>query len=278
MRGSAFLPRAVLLFGAALLPAQGKPDPAALVRKMGTAKDNNQRYQAYLALLRSKPPGAIPFLERSLPTFTGPALTYGVSLLRSYPDQAGFPALRRLMKAGPSLLSFYCAETLFRAGEKAALPFLRKALEGASDLSSRISMSARIQGLKDEGIQLVYHNHSKEFEKIDGRYIMDWLLEETDPSYVQAEIDVMWVQYAGLDPASYILKYPGRVPLVHVKDMDENKQFTEVGKGVLDFDSIFDACEKVGSKWYIVEQDVCKLPPLESVRQSYQFFVERGMV
>ena len=132
--------------------------------------------------------------------------------------------------------------------------------------------------LKDEGIQLVYHNHSKEFEKIDGRYIMDWLLEETDPRYVQAEIDVMWGQYAGLDPASYILKYPGRVPLVHVKDMDENKEFTEVGRGVLDFDSIFDACEKVGSKWYIVEQDICRLPPLESVRRSYQFFVERGMV
>lgn len=132
--------------------------------------------------------------------------------------------------------------------------------------------------MKRNGIQLYYHNHSQEFQKINDRYIMDWLLEETDPDSVAAEIDVMWVQHAGVDPAAYIRKYPGRVPLAHIKDMDEDHAFTEVGQGILDFDSIFAACEKVGTKWYIVEQDTCKRDPLESVKMSFDYFKDNEMI
>lgn len=132
--------------------------------------------------------------------------------------------------------------------------------------------------LKKNGIHLYYHNHSKEFEKVKGKYILDWIYENTDPELLMAEIDVMWTQYAGVDPASYIRKYPGRCPLVHIKDMDANHSFTEVGHGVLDFDSIFSACNEVGTKWYIVEQDDCKLPPMESISISFEYFESRGMI
>jgi len=132
--------------------------------------------------------------------------------------------------------------------------------------------------LKKNGIHLYYHNHAKEFEKIKGKYILDWLYENTDPKLVMAEIDVMWVQYAGVDPASYIRKYPKRCPLIHIKDMDKDRSFTEVGHGVLDFNSIFSACNEVGTKWYIVEQDSCKRPSMESISISFDYFKSRGMV
>ncbi len=132
--------------------------------------------------------------------------------------------------------------------------------------------------LRKHGIMLYYHNHSQEFQKISGRYIMDWLLEDTDPNNVAAEIDVMWAQNIDVDPASYIRKYPGRVPLVHIKDMDEKHDFIEVGQGVLDFDSIFAACEEVGTEWYVVEQDTTKLDPLESIKVSLDYFREKGMI
>ena len=132
--------------------------------------------------------------------------------------------------------------------------------------------------LKKNGIHLCYHNHDREFEKIKDKYILDWLYENTDPELLMTEIDVMWVQYAGIDPASYIRKYPGRCPLVHIKDMDANRSFTEVGEGILDFNSIFSACDEVGTKWYIVEQDVCKRPSIESARMSFQYFKSRDMV
>ncbi len=132
--------------------------------------------------------------------------------------------------------------------------------------------------LKKAGIQLYYHNHSKEFNQVGGRYIMDWLLQDVDPDNLVAEIDVMWVQYAGVDPAPYIRQYPGRVPLTHIKDMDQEREFTPVGQGVLDFDPIFDACQEVGTEWYIVEQDRCEMPSIESARISFDFFKEKGMV
>jgi len=128
--------------------------------------------------------------------------------------------------------------------------------------------------LKKNGIHLCYHNHSQEFEKIEDKYILDWLYENTDPEVVMTEIDVMWVQYAGIDPASYIRKYPGRCPLVHIKDMDANRSFTEVGDGILDFDSIFSACDEVGTKWYIVEQDICKQSTMASAYTSLEYLRE----
>lgn len=132
--------------------------------------------------------------------------------------------------------------------------------------------------LKKSGIHLYYHNHAQEFEKIKDKYILDWLYENTDPELVMTEIDVMWVQYAGIDPASYIHKYPGRCPLVHIKDMDANGSFTEVGEGILDFNSIFSACDEVRTKWYIVEQDICKRPSIESAYMSFEYFKSQDMV
>jgi sugar phosphate isomerase/epimerase len=67
------------------------------------------------------------------------------------------------------------------------------------------------------------------------------------------------------------------VPLTHIKDMDEKHEFTEVGRGIIDFGPIFEACEKVGTEWYIVEQDTCKGDPLESVQASFDYFKDKGM-
>ena len=74
------------------------------------------------------------------------------------------------------------------------------------------------------------------------------------------------------------MRHPGRVPYVHIKDMDEDRDFTEVGRGVLDFDPIFEACDEVGTRWYVVEQDTFKGDPIEGVRTSLDFFRERSMI
>lgn len=123
---------------------------------------------------------------------------------------------------------------------------------------------------RDRGLQLCYHNHAFEFERFDGRYGLDILLDATDPNLVKAEVDVYWVKKGGLDPAAYLRQYPGRCPLVHLKDMagDEAGSFAEVGEGTLDWPSIFAASETGGARWYIVEQDRCQRPPLESIAIS----------
>ena len=130
-----------------------------------------------------------------------------------------------------------------------------------------------------EGLQLCYHNHSFEFQTFGGKYGFDILYEESDPKLVQAQIDVYWVKHGGEDPVDYIKRYSGRCPLIHLKDMadDAERSFAEVGEGILDFEAIFEASDASGAKWYIVEQDTCKRPPLESVRISLENIKSMGM-
>ena len=121
------------------------------------------------------------------------------------------------------------------------------------------------------GLHLCYHHHDFELEKFNGRYGLDILLEETDPANVQLEADTYWLEFAGEDPAAYIRRWPGRVPLLHLKDMSttEARSFAEVGTGTLNWPTIFEAAAVGKTQWYIVEQDVCPGDPFESLQISF---------
>ncbi|AFK86270.1 xylose isomerase domain-containing protein [Thermoanaerobacterium aotearoense SCUT27] len=122
----------------------------------------------------------------------------------------------------------------------------------------------------EKGLIFCYHNHNHEFVNFDGKYGLDLIYENSNSNFLKAEIDTYWVKYAGEDPASYIKKYSGRVPLVHLKDMDgATKDFAEIGEGIMNIKDIIDASLEAGVKWFIVEQDVCKRPPLESAKISF---------
>lgn len=124
---------------------------------------------------------------------------------------------------------------------------------------------------KDNGLQFGYHNHAHEFSSYDNQYGLDLIYRNTEPELVIAEIDTYWVYYAGINPVDYIEKYKGRCPLIHLKDMEanESKDFTEVGNGIMDMKAIISAAKDSGTEWFILEQDVCKRPALESIKISY---------
>ena len=121
------------------------------------------------------------------------------------------------------------------------------------------------------GIQLAYHNHVEEFKALpDGKLPYDVLLAESDPKLLKMEMDLGWAHMAGADPIAYFKKYPGRFPLVHVKDFDKDGTMTEVGSGVVDWKAIFAKSNLAGIKHYFVEHDEPKAP-LDSIRTSYQY-------
>ena len=72
---------------------------------------------------------------------------------------------------------------------------------------------------KKAGFQFGYHNHWFEFLPVDGKLPYDILLKECDPKLVKMEMDLCWITAAGADPVKYFNLYPGRFPLVHVKDL-----------------------------------------------------------
>jgi sugar phosphate isomerase/epimerase len=121
------------------------------------------------------------------------------------------------------------------------------------------------------GIQFAYHNHVEEFKPSgDGKLPYDILLSESDPKFVKMEMDLGWAHEAGIDPLKYFAQYPGRFPLVHVKDFDKNGMMTEVGSGVVDWKSIFAKSDVAGIKHYFVEHDNPMLP-FVSIEKSYQY-------
>ncbi|MCL3778923.1 twin-arginine translocation signal domain-containing protein [Prolixibacteraceae bacterium JC049] len=124
------------------------------------------------------------------------------------------------------------------------------------------------------GVRFGYHNHDFEFKDLGGQKGMDILLNETDPKLVTFEVDMYWVTKAGYNPIGYLSKFPGRFELFHVKDMTktEDRFFAPVGHGRIDFEQIFALKDKLGMKYFFVEQDSFKtLKSLQSMEMSYKY-------
>jgi len=137
---------------------------------------------------------------------------------------------------------------------------------------------------KKAGLQFAYHNHWFEFLPVDGKLPYDALLKECDGNLVKMEMDLCWITAAGSDPLKYFNLYPGRFPLVHVKDLKklpvitaggsqnfgDTVDLTSVGSGIIDWKRIFAQSEKAGIKHYIVEHDKPEVP-FDSITKSYEY-------
>jgi sugar phosphate isomerase/epimerase len=122
------------------------------------------------------------------------------------------------------------------------------------------------------GYTLSYHNHAFEFERYDGRTGFELVFERA--SGVGMEFDVFWLTHAGCDPALYVSEFAGPMPLIHLKDKaieSGEPVMAEVGHGNLNWPAILGAAKAKGVEWYIVEQDTCSRPPLESVALSLRY-------
>ena len=156
----------------------------------------------------------------------------------------------------------------------------------AADLFNRAGEASQ-----KAGIQFGYHNHSFEFDSalsLDGKLPYDFLLAETDPKFVAMELDLCWISVAGKDPLAYFDKYPGRFPLVHVKDwvkdastpsayqgaLGQSVKFgghmADVGQGSIDWKNLFAHSEKAGIQHYFVENDEPK-SAFDDIKISYDY-------
>lgn len=140
-------------------------------------------------------------------------------------------------------------------------------LKGAADNLNTISLTC-----KEEGIKFAFHNHDKEFWPVGETMPFDYLLDNTDPELVIAEMDLYWILKGNADPLPYFEKYPGRFELIHVKDMDdtEERSFACVGDGIIDFPEIFAKAGQAGMKHLIVEHDKPEFP-MQCIRDSFNY-------
>jgi sugar phosphate isomerase/epimerase len=108
--------------------------------------------------------------------------------------------------------------------------------------------------IKKAGMQAGFHNHSFEFEKLDGQLIYDALLKRFDPQLVkmQFQTEVINLGYKGSD---YFTKYPGRFISAHLSDWTADKKQAPVGKGIIDWKEFFATAKTGGVETFFVEME-----------------------
>ncbi len=128
------------------------------------------------------------------------------------------------------------------------------------------------QKTKKAGANLLYHNHDFEFGKVDGdKTIQDVLLQNTDPNYVNFEMDMHWVVHGGADIIDFLTRYPGRFKTCHIKDRTADGKMVNVGEGVINWKTAIAKASEVGVEYYFVEHDD-PVPPVElAVAKSYTY-------
>ena len=134
---------------------------------------------------------------------------------------------------------------------------------------------------KAGGILYGYHTHSQEFAVYDGVTAFDILVKETDPELVTFELDLFWAAVAGVDPVKLVKRYPGRIKLLHIKEMAQKmdkvyntnepfmnmeiamklfKNQTIIGEGIIDFKSIISQVDDAGIEHLVIESDFPEEP------------------
>lgn len=138
--------------------------------------------------------------------------------------------------------------------------------------------------LKDNGIQLMYHNHDFELIiKRGDKFVLDTLYEDVPTDLLLPQLDECWVHYAGQDPVAYLKKYGDVEEVLHMKDFEcknlgagpvydliddsgkvggdrkdresDGFEFRPVGYGRQDVAAILKAAEDTKVQYVIVEQD-----------------------
>lgn len=124
-----------------------------------------------------------------------------------------------------------------------------------------------------KGIQLAYHNHDFEFTRLGGQMAYEILLRESDPKLLKLEADLYWMTKAGQDPVAYFQQWPGRFPLLHIKDMDATPKrgFAPLGQGTIDFRRILAHRKQAGVQHFFYEQDSVNGSVFDAARTSLAY-------
>ena len=152
-------------------------------------------------------------------------------------------------------------------------------------------VNENIVELKKAGLTLFQHNHSWEFERIDGRLKYD-IYAEMVPE-VKFQIDAFWSSNFGAnDPAEMVKRYADRMVSLHIKDgsfeqdqakwrmvdgyPDRDLKLRPLGTGQMDIPAIIAATPEAVN-CVIVELDYCVIEMKEALRQSYAYMTSSGL-
>lgn len=150
-----------------------------------------------------------------------------------------------------------CREVVCPSWPKAALATAAGAAVAGAQLGA-IGAALRAADLR-----LSFHNHAVEYTTVDGKCIMEWMLDAAAPRDLGAEPDVYWIHRGGADPVTELRRLGARARLVHLKDEKE------LGGGPVDFPAVLATLQELAvAEVYVVEQEAYTTTSLAGVAAS----------
>lgn len=131
--------------------------------------------------------------------------------------------------------------------------------------------------LAPHGITLTVHNHAWEYEMLEGRMKIDWLLEFAPE--LQFELDTYWAANFGANsPAEQVRRFADRCPLLHIKDgpLEKDAPMVAVGSGRMNMKEVIAAANET-TKWLVVELDRSATDMMTCVADSYAYLTSEGL-
>lgn len=204
--------------------------------------------------------------------------SFGYKQIESYEGEQGMfwgmgnTGFKKYMDdLGMSLVSSHCDISKYfekKAAEAAAIGMKylicpwkgpQKSLDDFKKFADEFNQKGEI--CKKNGIRFAYHNHDYTFKPLEGQLPQDILMNGTDASLVDFELDMYWVAAANEDIETWLKKYPNRFRLCHVKDRsktpgaDNGKNSVDLGTGALNWSKILKTARSNGMEYFIVEQE-----------------------
>ncbi|MDF4222639.1 sugar phosphate isomerase/epimerase [Maribacter sp. M208] len=118
--------------------------------------------------------------------------------------------------------------------------------------------------LKKNGLVLAYHPHGYEFRPYKSGTLFDYMAQNAND--FTFELDVFWAQHGGADPLALMKKYPKKITLLHLKDMEkgiegnntgheDNDTNVVLGTGQIDIAGIVKEAKKLGIEYMFIEDE-----------------------
>lgn len=169
-------------------------------------------------------------------------------------------------------------------------------LPGGRDFAGTVKQLTRIgKACRESGITLLYHNHAFELaRKVQGRYMLEVILDETPGDCLSLEPDLGWMAIGGADPAYFLDRYRTRCPVIHLKDFyasdisrigdaaglgarrgtEENAffEFRPVGYGIANIPQYINQVLACGPEWLVMDHDLAyERDSYEDLRLSLEY-------
>jgi sugar phosphate isomerase/epimerase len=127
--------------------------------------------------------------------------------------------------------------------------------------------------LKPHNMRVGYHNHTTDFNRIDGEYWWNRFADLTAKDVVLQFDTGNASEMQGVTPQEFIRRNAGRTVSMHVKPFSTKEPNAYLGADELDWPAIMTAAETTGGvEWYIIEYEKEGVPPLEALKANLDSF------